>query len=1410
MKRIVFILAFLLCLLLVVAAAQADVTSAYVAGTTKTYADIYGLPYEPLTLGVDASGGTGALNYRWFYMVDGDQVVLQDGSSSAYTVPSLSGRQSITCFVSDETGRGLSVNFFTRVTNNLTASAETSMVYVHPYETAVLQTNADCDVGGLRYEWYYDGWEDETSNVFTRENVTGKSGSVFCNVYDDFGNQATARFYVYVDNELTAVDEVSGSYRWNTVSAPPNESVTLTVSANCLAGSLRYQWKGGPSTVSTTAIDGATAASYATEPKTEKTCYVCVVSDDFGNTASVDYTVNIDNRLRISRAEGYSWNITVAPGGSATMAAVASCLSGEVHYQWCTYENSEYIPIEGETDSVFTLDSVSSAATYYCQATDDYGSEPVQCSFRLEIDNAFFAAADGGEFITVPVNSTPTLKINAQCTTGEIHYQWFQNGGTSEDNTSSTYTAQPLKLNTKMIYCTVSDDYGNTTTIWYYITLDNALSARAAQYRVAVSPGGTAVLEVIASCNDGAITYSWEKLVEENGSTMNYYVDCDTATLVTDPVTKTTEYFCYVSDIYGNNTQVYFMVVIDNRLTAAADGDTSLTASYGDTVTLRVNADCAVGGLTYSWQVSSRDASGSYYRTVENAESDTLVTDPLIYKAYYYCTVTDEYGNSENVSWSVGIENHLTVSPAGEEIIISAPGEDVTLGVVVSADTTEGIAYQWYAVIFDTPGYQYYEGTSSYTRVIGSVSDTYSVTALSSNMKAYCQVNDQFGNSVRQFFTVLPENGPAAEEDFTWDTVGGNAVIRQYSGAGGVVRIPETLGGKPVTGIRNDAFYGNRTITAVTIPASVTAIGDSAFWACSYLEKITLPEGLTEIGESAFGATKITRLDIPASVTSVSGNIAYSNSMLQQVNVADGNTAYVSADGVLFTADMTQLICCPAARTGTYTVPDGVTAVGSRAFYSSSLGTVVLPESLQTLGDYAFCGARITGITLPDGISGIGEGAFYAAKLRSVVIPEGVTAIPDRMFGECDSLTAVTLPEQIETIGENAFSRCSALADVYYGGTEEQWADIGIGSGNTALLEAEVHFGGAEPEIVDSGTWGNNLAWTLDEKGLLKITGEGEMDHFLNFGGTDAWHAHKSGVVRIEVGEGITSLGYRAFEGFSALERISLPDSLTTMTEWSVNGCRKLTSITIPANVTEIGRLAVCNNASLTEINVAEENSVFASEDGVLFNKDMTTLIYYPNGKAGVYTIPDGVRSIGEQAFYWSHEITGVIIPASVTEIGANAFQTCSQLADVVIPEGVTAIPDYTFANAAGLHSVTIPASVTEIGANAFSNAGLEEVWFGGSEIRWKQVSVAGNNQPLLDAEIHYAEESRILELPGDLKTIEAQAFLNLESAEAVRIPDGVTSIADDAFDKDMVIIAPAGSFAITWAEANNMAYIEE
>jgi uncharacterized repeat protein (TIGR02543 family) len=150
--------------------------------------------------------------------------------------------------------------------------------------------------------------------------------------------------------------------------------------------------------------------------------------------------------------------------------------------------------------------------------------------------------------------------------------------------------------------------------------------------------------------------------------------------------------------------------------------------------------------------------------------------------------------------------------------------------------------------------------------------------------------------------------------------------------------------------------------------------------------------------------------------------------------------------------------------------------------------------------------------------------------------------------------------------------------------------------------------------------------------------------------------------------------------------------------------CNGLDSVTISEGVTSIGSSAFFNCSDLTSVTVDTANPSYSSQDGVLFNKDKTTLIYYPTGKTGGYTIPSSVTSIRSSAFSYCGGLTSVIIPSSVTEIGREAFFGCSGLTSATIPSSVTSIGSSAFSGCSGLNSVTIPASVTSIGSWTFSN----------------------------------------------------------------------------------------------------------
>ncbi|MBQ4427569.1 MAG: leucine-rich repeat protein [Oscillospiraceae bacterium] len=189
----------------------------------------------------------------------------------------------------------------------------------------------------------------------------------------------------------------------------------------------------------------------------------------------------------------------------------------------------------------------------------------------------------------------------------------------------------------------------------------------------------------------------------------------------------------------------------------------------------------------------------------------------------------------------------------------------------------------------------------------------------------------------------------------------------------------------------------------------------------------------------------------------------------------------------------------------------------------------------------------------------------------------------------------------------------------------------------------------------------------------------------------------------IELPASITSIGDGAFYDCKALTSIELPAGVTYIGDNAFYGCKALTSIEIPDGVTSIGIKAFAECNSLTAISVSSANGSYTTVDGVLYNKDMTSLIVYPQGKRNTsFEIPSGVTSIESNAFYHCWGLESVEIPAGVTSIGENAFKDCGNLTSIEIPEGVTEIKEGVFRACTRLTSVVIPDGVTKINGNAF------------------------------------------------------------------------------------------------------------
>lgn len=297
------------------------------------------------------------------------------------------------------------------------------------------------------------------------------------------------------------------------------------------------------------------------------------------------------------------------------------------------------------------------------------------------------------------------------------------------------------------------------------------------------------------------------------------------------------------------------------------------------------------------------------------------------------------------------------------------------------------------------------------------------------------------------------------------------------------------------------------------------------------------------------------------------------------------------------------------------------------------------------------------------------------------------------------------MKKQIKRI--TAVAAAAALAISFTFPAELGLADLGVG-GNAIAASAE--------SSGNCGDSGSNVTWSLDDNGTLTISGSGKIEDYRS-DIDQPWYSNRSDITSVVIEPGVTSIGSLAFYKCSNLTSITIPSGLTSIGEMTFFNCSALTSVTIPNGVISIGNFAfgsctglksitipssvtsIENNifqdcTGLTNITVDSSNPSFCSESGVLFNKDKTTLIYYPLGKTGSYTIPDGVTAIGDYAFYYCSGLTSVTIPSSVTSIGESAFQHCTGLTSITIPNSVTSIVNLAFWDCDSLTIVYIPSGV--------------------------------------------------------------------------------------------------------------------
>ena len=264
-----------------------------------------------------------------------------------------------------------------------------------------------------------------------------------------------------------------------------------------------------------------------------------------------------------------------------------------------------------------------------------------------------------------------------------------------------------------------------------------------------------------------------------------------------------------------------------------------------------------------------------------------------------------------------------------------------------------------------------------------------------------------------------------------------------------------------VTRIGSYAFDSCDGLTSVEISSTVTKIGDCAFSGCTVLTSVDLLPTVTEIGSYAFAlCSGLDSIHIPASVTNI-GTGAFRG--CKNIFVDESNPAY-SSDllGCLYNKDKTVFIQYPNSNPRTrFAIPDSVTEIRYNAFQGSVyLTSVSFGRNLEHFEGYTFadCDALVS-VSFPDNIKGFNAYAFCGcSNLTTVTLGKGMQSIGWYAFPACENLTTVIIPRNITQISFDAFSYTENIKDVYYAGSEEEWANVEIGVFNDGLLNATMHF----------------------------------------------------------------------------------------------------------------------------------------------------------------------------------------------------------------------------------------------------------------------------------------------------------------------------------------------------------------
>lgn len=502
--------------------------------------------------------------------------------------------------------------------------------------------------------------------------------------------------------------------------------------------------------------------------------------------------------------------------------------------------------------------------------------------------------------------------------------------------------------------------------------------------------------------------------------------------------------------------------------------------------------------------------------------------------------------------------------------------------------------------------------------------------------------------------------------------------IYSFNGSG-IREIAVTEG---VVKIENGAFSGASNLVTVILPTSLTQLDPAVFLNCYNLTNINLPPSLTEIGAYCFCRTNISHINIPGSVTSISSDSQFVECPLETITVSDDNTIYNSignCNAIIENSTHKLILGCkntiiPSTVKSigsqafygiknlptTFTIPEGVTEIGARAFYESTgLQNIILPYTLKTIGERVFYNlTSLTSVTFREGLESIGEYAFYQCNLQSIYLPSTVSSIGAAVFSNNNNLRTIivstdnavydsrndcnaiietvtntlisgccytVIPNTVEVIGNGAFMYCN---------NDTVFSDI--------VLPSSVR-------KIDENAF--NSCYSIRSINLENVTELGKLAFFLC-----------RELVDVSLGEGLTEIPNECFEY-----------------------CWKLSSVKFPSTLQTIGTSAFYNCQANEFVSIDLSNTV--------------------------------IRTIGNRAFEGCYHIETIKLPATIESLGVATFENCQDVSEIFINKNVPPTVDAVTHRTWGYYDAanTVTGSEAE-SLTLYIKSGSRSNWEGSSQ----------------------------------------------------------------------------------------------